>query len=132
MRMEISNNRFSRRIPSQAKNLKVIHGSSNEFFIELLFNMSGVSNLQELLLDGNKLSGVIPVSIEELESLTNLNLSSKQLIEEILATIGSLPVLTLLDLSSNQLSGAILNNMGNLKLNEFNLSTNSLTGMVPS
>lgn len=131
-RLEISNNRFSGKIPSKGRNLKVFHGSNNDFSGELPVDIGvGLPNVQELLLDMNRLSGHIPTSVGGLQVLTNMNLSNNQLTGMIPSSVGSIPVLTTLDLSNNQLSGEIPDAIGELKLNKLNLSSNSLTGEVP-
>ncbi|KMZ56322.1 hypothetical protein ZOSMA_97G00910, partial [Zostera marina] len=131
-RLEMGNNRFSGKIPSKGVNLKVFHGSNNDFSGELPVDMGvGFPNVQELLLDMNGLSGHIPTSVGRLQSLNNMNLSKNKLTGQIPSSMGSIPVLTILDLSSNQLSGEIPEAISELKLNNLNLSANSLTGEVP-
>ncbi|CAA6667945.1 unnamed protein product [Spirodela intermedia] len=131
-RLEIENNRFSGEVPSSAPGMMVFKASNNFFFGEITPDLTGMTLLQELLLEGNQIFGKIPAGIKVLKSLTNLILRSNQLSGEIPREIGSLPVLTSLDLSENRLSGEIPKELGKLKLNFLNLSGNHLSGEIPA
>lgn len=58
-------------------------------------------------LSSNGLSGYIPMELEKLHRLQNLNLSKNNLIGEILRSINGMRNLEVLDLSRNSLSGII-------------------------
>ncbi|KAH7657628.1 Non-specific serine/threonine protein kinase protein [Dioscorea alata] len=128
----IANNRFSGKIPSRAENLLVFDASYNQFSGEIPANLTGISRLQILSLQGNRISRGIPGSISVLRNISILNLSYNQLSGEIPVELGSLPVLKLLDLSANQLTGEIPPAMAELKLPVLNLSSNQLSGEVPA
>ncbi|XP_072964131.1 uncharacterized protein [Typha angustifolia] len=130
-RLDISNNRFSGRIPSSAGRLQVLKASNNQISGKIPTDLSGISSLLVLQLGRNNLSGSIPANISELKSLTELNLSSNRISGLIPTEIGLLPVLTTLDLSHNQLSGSIPQQFNKLKLNLLNLSSNQLSGEIP-
>ncbi|KAJ6388081.1 hypothetical protein OIU77_026614 [Salix suchowensis] len=65
-----------------------------------------LSNLTVLNLTSNSLNGTIPAEINQMSSLEQLFLSHNLLTGAIPAALGQLPRLGLLDLSNNQLSGA--------------------------
>ncbi|MCU0678840.1 MAG: leucine-rich repeat domain-containing protein [Planctomycetes bacterium] len=81
------------------------------------------TDLQELDLSGNKLTGALPGEIRFLQNLRILR-ASNNLMTGVPAEIGQLQDLEVLDLSGNQLTG-LPYELGNLKnLKTFNLSGN--------
>ena len=92
-----------------------------------------LTNLEELDLDGNQLSGAIPSELGSLSSLEQLILHSNQLSGAIPSELGSLSNLVELRLHSNQLSGSIPSELGSLSsLEDLDLSENQLSGAMPS
>ncbi|MCX6745621.1 MAG: leucine-rich repeat domain-containing protein [Candidatus Parcubacteria bacterium] len=88
---------------------------------DYVFNLT---NLQELNLSNNKLTGAIQSQIGQLKKLKVLN-ASNNLMTGIPAEVGQLTNLQILDLSNNQLTG-LPNELGNLKnLQTFNISGNN-------
>jgi Leucine-rich repeat (LRR) protein len=88
---------------------------------EYVFNMT---NLQELNVSNNQLSGAIQSQIGQLKKLKVLN-ASNNLMTGVPAEVGQLLNLQILDLSNNQLTG-LPNELGNLKnLKTFNISGNN-------
>ena len=69
--------------------------------------LGGLSNLTELVLYGNQLTGEIPPALGRLSNLTELVLYGNQLTGEIPPELGGLSNLARLWLSSNQLTGCI-------------------------
>ncbi|KAM0933629.1 putative protein kinase RLK-Pelle-LRR-XI-1 family [Dioscorea sansibarensis] len=152
----IAKNRFSGKIPSTAENLLYFDGTNNQFSYEIPANLSGISRLQFLYLQGNRISGGIPGSISALRNINILDLSDNQLSGEIPESISalsyinifdlsdnqlsgeipagimSLTALTRLDLSRNELTGEILPAIAELRLPSLNLSSNQLSGEVPA
>jgi hypothetical protein len=93
-------------------------------------NSGRVTNL---ILDNNKLTGIIPTSIGNLKKLTKLELATNQLTGNIPVEIGNIDSLQVLDLSRNQLTGSIPTSIGNLSaMTTLNLEGNQLTGIIPS
>ena len=95
--------------------------------------LSGLDQLQVLLLDGNKLQGLIPPALGGLKNLQTLNLGNNQLTGPVPDTFGQLTSLTTLDLSHNLLNGSLsslLLGMNNLQV--LRLDDNHLSGPLPA
>jgi Leucine-rich repeat (LRR) protein len=86
----------------------------------------------ELVLDGNNLSGTIPLSIDQLMYLVELCLMTNQIEGSIPITIGNLTNLEKLTLGNNLFSGSIPEEIGYLSnLHKLNLGNNQLEGTLP-
>ena len=95
--------------------------------------IGNLTNLTDLGLWGNRLTGSIPPEIGNLTNLTYLNLSGNQLTGSIPPEIGNLTNLTVLNLYGNQLTDSIPPEIWNLtNLGSLYLSDNQLTGEIPS
>ena len=91
-----------------------------------------LTELTQLSLNGNQLTGSIPPEIGQLTELTELWLGDNQLSGSIPPEIGQLTELTGLWLGWNQLSGSIPPEIGQLtELTGLNLNYNQLTGSIP-
>ncbi|KAL2925493.1 Receptor-like protein kinase HSL1, partial [Bienertia sinuspersici] len=132
-RIEINNNRFSGKIPSVSgwKNLQVFEATDNLITGTVPLELTSLSQLNILALDGNQLTGELPSEIISWQSLSSLGLSHNQLSGSIPSALGSLPVLTYLDLSDNKFSGEIPPEFSQLKAPSLNLSSNQLSGEIP-
>ena len=114
-------------------NLTELYLARNQLTGEIPAELGGLSNLRGLYLDRNQLTGEIPAELGDLSNLRVLGLNSNQLTGEIPAELGNLTNLTRLSLNSNQLTGEIpaelgsLSNLGWLRLND-----NQLTGCIPA
>ncbi len=86
---------------------------------DYVFNQT---NLEELNLSNNQLTGAIQAEIRHLQKLKVLN-ASNNLMTGVPAEVGQLQNLQILDLSNNQLTG-LPNELGNLK----NLKTLNISG----
>ena len=91
-----------------------------------------MSNLKQLLLKQNQLSGDLPVEIANLTNLFALDLEDNDLTGEIPPQLGKLTGLEYLKLAMNRLTGEIPAELGNLSnLRELALFTNRIRGPVP-
>lgn len=82
-----------------------------------------LTNLEELNISHNKITGALPAEIHDLKNLIILN-ASNNLMTGVPAELGQLENLEVLDLSNNDLTG-LPNELGNLKkLKILNLSGN--------
>ncbi|GLT85470.1 hypothetical protein SLE2022_036600 [Rubroshorea leprosula] len=132
--VKISKNKFSGNIPvgiGSWSSLRVFEASNNLFSGKIPEEITYLSGLITLHLDGNQLSGELPSDIASWKSLNTLDISGNKLSGQIPAAIGSLPDLLNLDLSENQFSGKIPDNLANLRLTSLNLSSNKLSGPIP-
>ena len=94
--------------------------------------ISELSGLQVLSLDGNRLAGRIPSSLADLPELVSLSVSSNRLEGEVPRALGELSNLKYLHLGHNGLSGKIPGELGNLhNLEELYLGGNQLIGEIP-
>ena len=87
-----------------------------------------------LVLDGNNLTGSLPVELGKLGSLTRLALNRNAITGAIPSQLGSLPVLSIIGIARNDLSGNLPAELGNLSgLTRLSLHDNTaLSGALPS
>ncbi|XP_057965374.1 receptor-like protein kinase BRI1-like 3 [Malania oleifera] len=90
-------------------------------------------NLRTLILNNNRITGTIPLSITNCTKLMWLSLSTNKLVGEIPYGFGNLLYLSLLQLGENMLSGQIPGELGKCpSLIYLDLHNNKLTGPIPS
>ncbi|KAL8027375.1 hypothetical protein ABFX02_14G091200 [Erythranthe guttata] len=113
-------------------NLEQMNLSNNQLSGRLPFSLSNFSSLQILLMSGNNFSGPIPPSIGQLRQVVKIDLSGNSLEGRIPLEIGNCLHLNYLDLSKNELSGSIPQEISDIKiLNYLNLSRNHLNDTIP-
>ena len=96
---------------------------SNQSLTSIPSYVFNQTNLEELNVSNNQLTGAIQSQIGQLKNLKILNASNNQM-TGVPAEVGQLQNLEVFDLSNNQLTG-LPNELGNLKnLKTFNLSGN--------
>ena len=117
---------------SQLSQLIELDLSSNQLTGPIPVELSQLSQLDGLFLSSNQLTGPIPAELSQLSQLWRLDLSGNQLTGPIPAWLGQLSRLWRLDLSSNQLTGPIPVELSQLSwLKRLNLGQNQLTGPIP-
>ena len=91
------------------------------------------SQLVQIEVSDNSLSGLLPSSVAMFRDLEVVNFGSNQFSGSIPPTIGSLSMLKLLTLSFNKFTGQIPTDLGILEnIISMDLSGNSLTGNIPT
>jgi len=97
---------------------------SNQGLKELPKYVLTMTNLEELNLSGNNLTGALPAEVRQLKNLKILDMSNNQM-TGIPAEVGQLSNLLVLNLANNQFTG-LPNELANLKkLQTLNLSGNA-------
>jgi RHS repeat-associated protein len=90
-------------------------------------------DITQIALATNKLAGVFPKSITQLQSLVHLTLHTNQISGSLPSSISSLVKLQTLNLESNQLTGVIPGTIGTMtNLKTIRLTSNGLSGALPS
>ncbi|KAL7219690.1 hypothetical protein ACSBR2_012701 [Camellia fascicularis] len=135
--LDLSYNGLEGRLPrwlGNLCNLRYIGLSHNKFSGELITSSSkciAIHALEDMLLDGNKLSGHIPDQIGQFQNLTYILLSGNLLSGPIPETLGRLTSLYALSLEDDQLNGTLPQSLGHLsKLIRLCVSNNLLEGTV--
>ncbi|KAL7143350.1 hypothetical protein ABFS83_08G185800 [Erythranthe nasuta] len=133
----ISDNSFGGQISfefcSFSKNIQVLDLSSNQLTGQLQSLENCSTNLRQLHLDYNSLSGDLPESLYSLSLLEQLSLSSNNFSGQINLKISKLPNLKTLILCGNRFSGFLPNVFGNLtELEQLTAHSNSFSGPLPS
>ncbi|KAL5730514.1 hypothetical protein ACHQM5_003321 [Ranunculus cassubicifolius] len=132
--LSLSKNRFTGSIPNEigrVNTLVEISANDNKLSGSLPSSLLHLSQLVRLDVHGNELSGDLPIGVGSWKKLNELNLRSNSFSGNIPVELGSLPVLNYLDLSNNLFVGKIPFELQNLKLSDFNLSNNHLSGTLP-
>lgn len=93
-------------------------------------DLAGLSSLQNIYLQGNKFSGQLPDFLFSMQSLVRLNLALNEFDGVISTRFNNLSRLTVLYLEQNNFTGSIPEL--NLRLDQFNVSFNQLSGAVPT
>ncbi|XP_077219026.1 uncharacterized protein LOC143853176 [Tasmannia lanceolata] len=119
---------------SNCSQLKTLDLQQNRFGGKLPASITNLSmQMDRLTVGENKISGIIPVGIENLVNLTVLSMNQNSLTGTIPAGIGKLQQLNFLDFSENKLSGEIPWSIGNITMqfNTLYLEGNELSGGIP-
>ncbi|MBA0712304.1 hypothetical protein Golax_011414 [Gossypium laxum] len=135
--VNVSYNRMSGPIPEDiskvCKSLKFLDVSMNQITGLIPPSMADLDSLVSLNLSWNLLQGQIPSSFGQMKDLRFLSLAGNNLTGSIPSTFGLLRSLEKLELLSNSLSGEIPESLVNLKnLTVLLLNNNKLSGQIPS
>ncbi|CAI9772200.1 unnamed protein product [Fraxinus pennsylvanica] len=133
--LALQNNNLSGSIPSFGKSseLQEISLCHNQLSGVLPSDIGNLSRLRTIDFSYNAINGSLPNSLSNLQNLSVLNLSNNRFNGHILRTIENISSLRQLDLSINSLSGEIPTSLGDLpNLDSFNVSYNNLSGPVPA
>ncbi|KAL1559821.1 putative LRR receptor-like serine/threonine-protein kinase [Salvia divinorum] len=110
--------------------INISEASMKGFFAPEFYKLSA---LQELILHGNLLIGIIPKEIGLLSNLKVLDLGSNQLTGSIPHEIGNLTSIQKMNLQSNVLTGKLPYELGMLRyLEELRLDRNKFIGTIPA
>ncbi|XP_031254688.1 receptor kinase-like protein Xa21 [Pistacia vera] len=122
-------------IPKEIENLSnliEIGLQDNELTGSVPVTLGGLQKLQALNLEHNKLEGFIPSSLCQLNELYELQLGDNKIYGSIPACLGNITTVRKLSLGFNKLTSFIPSTLWNLKdILYLNLSSNSLNGSLP-
>ncbi|KAJ0681441.1 putative non-specific serine/threonine protein kinase [Helianthus annuus] len=105
---------------------------SNNMFTGPISSLCNVTTLNRLDLSNNKLSGMLPNCLNNLDSLYILNLENNKFTGTIPASIGALQLLHMMSMRGNSLTGEIPLSLRNCKeLQLLDLGENQLSGTIP-
>lgn len=134
--MQLQNNYLSGRFEEEdstvSSELDEIDISNNHMSGSLPTSLGKFSGLKILLLSGNNFTGEIPQSLGQLKTILKLDLSRNNFSGKIPPEIGNCTSLAYLDLSRNQLTGPIPVQVSQIQvLNYLNISWNHLSEGLP-
>eukprot|EP01018_Ginkgo_biloba_P026796 Gb_37511 [translate_table: standard] len=140
--LDVSKNRLSGTIPMELGKLPLLERlylnnnqlvSGSNTTLAILTALTNCSHLQQIELEDNHFTGVLPVSIGQLSTKLNYLILDDNNIGTIPSEIDQLTRLGLLSLPGNMLSGRIPRTFTNLKqLRYLYLSSNHLSGNIPA
>ncbi|KAK3154679.1 hypothetical protein QOZ80_2BG0193800 [Eleusine coracana subsp. coracana] len=113
--------------------IRVLQFTSNLFAGDFPAGFGNCTKLEELYLDINSISGILPDDLFRIPSLRNLFLQENQLSGRMSQRFSNLSSLAKLDISFNSFSGYLPNIFGSLdKLEYFSAQSNFFRGPLPS
>ncbi|PIN13007.1 Mitogen-activated protein kinase (MAPK) kinase MKK3/MKK6 [Handroanthus impetiginosus] len=121
--------------PNSIGNLTELRNLSlrgNSLSGELPSDLASCTQLEELHLQGNRFSGEIPASIFTLRNLLRVNLAQNSFSGNLSSGFNNLTKLRNLYLENNQFTGSLPDFESLTDLRKFNVSFNRLSGSVPS
>ncbi|PUZ44256.1 hypothetical protein GQ55_8G075300 [Panicum hallii var. hallii] len=137
--LELQNNLLSGAVPpnpspsASSSQLAQLNLSNNLLSGPLPSTLANLTSLQTLLASNNRLAGGVPPEVGALRRLVKLDLSGNELSGPVPAAVGQCGELTYLDLSRNNLSGPIPEAIAGIRvLNYLNLSRNALEDAIPA
>ncbi|THG14255.1 hypothetical protein TEA_018134 [Camellia sinensis var. sinensis] len=132
--VDLYSNSFEGPFPLWSSNVSSLYLRNNLFSGPIPLNIGEVMpKLTDLDMAMNSLNGSIPLSIGNLNALTNLDISKNHISGRIPDFWNDMPDLYYIDMSNNRLSGTIPSSIGSINSLRFLLlSKNNLSGEVPS
>ncbi|KAI5077939.1 hypothetical protein GOP47_0007763 [Adiantum capillus-veneris] len=133
--LKLDSNHFSGSLPFEMYslwNLSFISVSNNNFSGIISPEVGKLHHLSNLYIQSNSFSGIIPVKLAQCTQLSVLQLADNAFVGGIPSSLASLSAINVLNLSHNQLSGGIPAELSELRLTNFDISYNNLSGPVPS
>ncbi|KAJ1431193.1 Serine/threonine-protein kinase, active site [Sesbania bispinosa] len=135
--ISISYNNFGGTLPNFVGNLSTqisqLHLGGNKISGKIPVELGNLISLTILTMEINHFEGTIPTDFSKFQNMQILDLSQNKLSGHIPAFIGNLSQLFYLDLSKNMLEENIPPSIGHCqKLQHLNLSQNNLKGTIPS
>ncbi len=133
--LQLTNNKLngSLEVLTKVPSLTTVYLGQNQFAGPIDFDWSKLEKLSTLELNENKLEGAIPASLLNLPALSTLKLFSNQLTalpEKV--SWSSNEKLRSIYLQDNQLSGTLPEWLCSMKLSDFNIENNNMTGEIPA
>ncbi|KAL1348312.1 hypothetical protein HN51_024312 [Arachis hypogaea] len=120
-------------IGNLSSNLIQLAMGSNQISGRIPEGIEKLSNLEALAMEKNSLEGTIPYSIGKLKNLVALWLAGNKLFGNIPLVIGNLTMLSDVHLDSNKFEGFIPFTLGNCtKMERFYAHENNLSGNIPN
>ncbi|PNX79594.1 LRR receptor-like kinase resistance protein, partial [Trifolium pratense] len=132
--LEVSENRLLSKLPKSIGNLSLQYFMADSLGINgnIPLEIGNMSNLIELSLSRNNLTGPIPSTIKRLNQLQHLNLGYNGLQGSIVHDLCEVSSLSELYLTRNKLFGVLPTCLGNMtSLREFHTGSNNLTSKIP-
>ncbi|MCO5603469.1 hypothetical protein L7F22_057619 [Adiantum nelumboides] len=133
--LKLDSNRFSGSLPIEIYslwNLSFISLSSNHFSGIVSPQIGKLHHLSNLYIQSNAFVGEIPMALAQCRQLSVLQLADNGFAGGIPSSLASLSAINVLNLSHNQLSGGIPTELSELRLTNFDVSYNHLSGPIPS
>lgn len=137
IQLDVSENELTGMIPpalfESTLNLRFLGLRRNAFVGDIPSEISNLSFLDTLELDGNKFGGPLPTALGDLASVRFLTLNGNGYTGTIPAQYDGLESLRQVNFQQNQLEGSLPNFFGDMtSLESINFSDNLLSGSIPS
>ncbi|CAA7027791.1 unnamed protein product [Microthlaspi erraticum] len=134
--LEVASNKLGGDLPTSIANLSTnlndLSLGKNLITGSIPHNIGNLINLQEFAIGGNMLTGPIPTSIGKILGLRLLYLHTNRFSGEIPSSIGNLTWLENLDVANNSLEGTIPQSIGNCSsMLHLKIASNKLNGTIP-
>ncbi|XP_077212070.1 probably inactive leucine-rich repeat receptor-like protein kinase At3g28040 [Tasmannia lanceolata] len=133
--LDFSNNLFTGTLPNSMQKLNAlttISSSNNRLMGDFPPWIGDMNSLQFIDFENNEFTGKLPSSLGDLKSLNYLILSHNKLVGDIPTTLVYCTGLSVIRLRGNGLNGTIPQCLFDLALEELDLSSNGLSGPIPS